>query len=75
MARHIFQKTMIGLALAGLVMSMIGCTQTDSNEKDSSSVSQTQTEYDKETNSLSTWEQELRAEQLRTISSAAVRGM
>ena len=75
MARHIFQKTMIGLAVAGLVMSMIGCTQTDSNEKDSSSVSQIQTEYDKETNSLSTWEQELGAEQLRTISSAAVRGM
>lgn len=74
MARHIFQKTMIGVTVAGLIMGMVGCSQTDSSEK-APSLSQEQTEYDKETNSLSTWEQKLGAEQLRTISSAAVRGM
>lgn len=74
MTRWRFQKTVIGLAVTGMMVSMIGCAQTEKSSEVSPDAEE-QTEYDKESNSLSAWEQDLDSEQLTTISSSAVRGI
>lgn len=75
MKRQFLKRYMMGFIVAGTLAVLSGCGQEQETETENPVKTREEVTYDKESNSLETWKQELGSEETKTISSASIRGI
>lgn len=75
MKRHLFYRVITGVLITGLLGAAAGCGQTPETEKVKRAQVQESRVFDKESNSLEKWQQDLSSEGPASISSQSIRGV